>query len=259
VFVSSEINEIKITKGCEDGWTRYRNSCFKISSNTFANPQSVSQSSIEISCNHNESRMATLYSSDINHFAFVKSNGFDGELWFDVYRSSMTQTVFFSRNNLSNLTYDSTTWDGGLSDYQCATWKVDKQKFKAHKCSESRNFICEMNVQSKEVINSKTFECCPKKWIFYRGSCFIDSGSATYPQDLNSTIIQKVCNESSARLALLANSDFNKKILKFTNKELWIDARRDNVIVNSFYTNDELSSIQFNSSTWESVLTNGEW
>ena len=71
MLISSGINETKITKGCEDGWTPYRNSCFKKSSTAFENPQSLNQSTIETSCNQNKSKMAILYSSDIKNLILV--------------------------------------------------------------------------------------------------------------------------------------------------------------------------------------------
>ena len=196
-----------------------------------------------------------------------------GELWFDAYRSSVTGTSFYSNKNLTNITYDATKWDGGLGDNQCATWKVDKQKFKAHKqlsghlasrthkhkCSETRNFLCEVSVQPIETVYSKTFQCCPSGWIFYRGSCFIDSSIFTNSQNLNTSSIHNVCNQSSARLGILQNSDFNNQILKFAKKDLWIDARRDDAVENSFYTNNEFSSLKFNNSTWQGDLSDGEW
>jgi hypothetical protein len=89
-----------------------------------------------------------------------------------------------------------------------------------------------------------------------RDTCLKSSNITTNnPQELTSSNIVSLCNDSSARLAVLYNNDSFSNINFSSNSELWIDAYRSENIQTKFFSKDKMNSISYDSKEWDGGLS----
>ena len=136
---------------CPTDWIFYRGSCFISSTVTNQlNPQLLNPGQILSGCyNKPTARLAILYNSDYtNNYLTTLTNG--NQYWFDAYRNSSSQQIFYSSNSQYSIFYNSTTWTGNLNSFdRCGVWNMDSQTFSGSPCSNVGGgnplpFLCEI-------------------------------------------------------------------------------------------------------------------
>ena len=95
---------------------------------------------------------------------------------------------------------------------------------------------------------------------FLRGSCFFGSASKITSPELTSSFSANThCSHSSARLAILHESDLKFSLFTaFTKNEYWIDLFKDSTGTNFFHSSMHQSNSTWSTGFWEGTYNSGE-
>ena len=131
-----------------NSWKLYRGSCFRGSSSTVNNIDTISSNTLQNVCyNQGTARLAILDNPDALANVFISPWFNQNDYWFDAMRpngfsSSKIFYSFYSSNAM--ITFNSSFWNSLTSSDLCATFQTNTQMFQSNQCSSNFPLLCEI-------------------------------------------------------------------------------------------------------------------